>query len=227
MKRLILTMVLILALAPLAGAQTTKTTARTKEKKMTEQTTETLKARDGLHPLVVMQTSLGDITLELDAEKAPISTLNFIQYAKDGYYKGLIFHRIDPNFMIQGGGYFPDNREKGGQRPPIKNEWNNGLKNVRGTIAMARTNAPDSATAQFFINVVDNMFLSEPRGGAGYAVFGKVVKGLDIVDKIRNAQTTFSPIMGDNTMPATPIVIKDLKLVSDFDQAAAEKNVKK
>lgn len=227
MKRLIVAMIFVFALAPLAGAADKNTATKPKEKKMTEQTTQTLKAKDALHPLVEVKTSLGDFVLELDADKAPISTINFIQYAKDDYYKGLIFHRIDPKFMIQGGGYFPDNREKRGQRPPIKNEWNNGLKNVRGTIAMARTNAPDSATAQFFINVVDNGFLSEPRGGAGYAVFGKVVKGMDIVDKIRNAPTTFSPIMGDNTMPATPIVINEVKLISEFDQAAAEKKIKK
>lgn len=176
---------------------------------------------NALHPQILMQTSAGDFTLELDGEKAPISTLNFVQYVKDGYYKGTIFHRVISNFMIQGGGMtadFSDKRQ--GQRPPIKNEWRNGLKNVRGSIAMARTSDPDSATSQFFINVVDNDFLDQPRGGAAYAVFGKVISGMDVVDKIRNAP-------GSGEQPLNPVVINDAKLVSEFDQAAVEKLIQR
>lgn len=175
------------------------------------------KTSAALHPQVLMQTSAGDFTLELDGEKAPISTLNFVQYVKDGYYKGVIFHRVIPNFMVQGGGMTPDFSDKTqGQRPSIKNEWRNGLKNVRGSISMARGGEADSATSQFFINVVDNDFLDQPRDGAAYAVFGKVIKGMDVVDKIRNAP-------GAGERPINPVVINDAKLVSDFDQPAVEK----
>ena len=141
----------------------------------------------GMHPRVKMETTLGDIVLELDAEKAPISTLNFIQYAQDKYYDGTIFHRVMAGFMIQGGGFTVDQKKTEGLREGIKNEWKNELKNRRGTIAMARMGGrPDSATAQFFINVVDNASLNQARDGAAYAVFGKVVEGMETVDKIRD-----------------------------------------
>ena len=125
-----------------------------------------------------MKTTLGDIVLELDAEKAPISTLNFLKYAQAGFYEGTIFHRVIPNFMIQGGGLTPDlEKKKDGLMPPIKNEWKNDLKNKTWTIAMARTGIPDSATSQFFINVKDNGGLDRPGArGAAYAVFGKSSK---------------------------------------------------
>lgn len=142
---------------------------------------------------VKLHTNHGDITLALDAEKAPKSVANFVAYVKDGHYNGTVFHRVIKGFMIQGGGFEPG--EKMNQKPtkaPIDNEANNGLKNERGAIAMARTNDPHSATAQFFINTVDNDFLnhtSPTPQGWGYAVFGKVTEGMDVVDKIRSVRT--------------------------------------
>jgi peptidyl-prolyl cis-trans isomerase B (cyclophilin B) len=141
--------------------------------------------------MVTLHTSMGDITLELDAEKAPQTVANFLQYARDGFYDGTIFHRVISNFMIQGGGMTPDMAQKA-TRAPVENEANNGLKNKTGTIAMARTNDPHSATAQFFINVTDNGFLdhSAPTAqGWGYAVFGKVTSGMDVVEKIKAVAT--------------------------------------
>ena len=142
-------------------------------------------------PRVRLETNLGTIEVELDAEKAPISTANFLGYVRDGFYDGLIFHRVIRTFMIQGGGFDAD-MQKRETKAPIKNEAANGLRNDRGTLAMARTNVVDSATAQFFINVVDNAFLNhtspDPRG-YGYAVFGKVVAGMDVVDRIREVPT--------------------------------------
>ena len=141
--------------------------------------------------MLTLHTSLGDIGLELDAEKAPATVENFLTYAKDGFFDGTIFHRVIENFMIQGGGMIADMSQKS-TRAPIKNEAENGLKNTAGTIAMARTNDPHSATAQFFINVADNGFLNhkdESPQGWGYAVFGKVVGGIDVVDKIKDVDT--------------------------------------
>ncbi len=161
---------------------------------------------------ITMQTSMGDIVLELDRENAPISTENFVNYAKKGHYDGTIFHRVIDGFMIQGGGFTPDMRQKPTD-PPIKNEWKNGLKNVRGSIAMARTSIPDSATSQFFINVVDNPFLDQPNGGAAYAVFGRVVEGMDVVDKIRNVKTANKGGHGD--VPVEPIVIEKVTVAGE------------
>ena len=142
-------------------------------------------------PQVRLETSLGTIELELDAKNAPVSTENFLGYVRDGFYDGLIFHRVIPTFMIQGGGFTQEMQQKK-TRAPIRNEATNGLRNDRGTIAMARTGVVDSATAQFFINVVDNNFLNHrstsPRE-YGYAVFGKVISGMDTVDKIRAVPT--------------------------------------
>lgn len=185
------------------------------------------KTSAALHPQILMQTSAGDITLELDGEKAPISTINFVQYVKDGYYKGTIFHRTMSNFMIQGGGMKPDFTPKQqGMRPPIKNEWRNGLKNLRGSIAMARS-TPDSATSQFFINVQDNPSLDGPNfDSAGYTVFGKVIQGMDVVDKIRTGQVSRQDYSPEVSKPVNPVVVNDAKLIGDFDQAAVEKLVK-
>ncbi|MGD8452261.1 MAG: peptidylprolyl isomerase [Phycisphaerae bacterium] len=194
-------------------------------------------ANPGLHPRVTIRTTLGDITVELDAEKAPVSVDNFIRYAEDGYYGGTIFHRVMPNFMIQGGGMTPEFKPKNdGLRPPIKNEWQNGLKNVRGSIAMARTAMPDSATSQFYINVVDNAMLDMPRGGAAYAVFGKVVEGMDVVDAIRQLDTHPDPRQQqryeaalaasrpahppEKSIPNEPPVITAVKVVSEYDRDA-------
>jgi cyclophilin family peptidyl-prolyl cis-trans isomerase len=161
---------------------------------------------------VTLETSLGTIQLELDADKAPLSTANFVQYAKSGFYDGLTFHRVIKGFMIQGGGYDKDYNEKGGKKPPIQNEAKNGLKNLRGTIAMARTGDPHSASSQFFINHADNAFLDFPsRDGWGYAVFGKVTGGMDVVDKIANAQTGPIPPFGRD-VPVQPILIKSAKV---------------
>jgi len=152
---------------------------------------------------VRLATSAGDIVVELDAAKSPKSVANFLEYVKAGHYDGTIFHRVIENFMIQGGGMTADMKEKQ-TRPPIPLESRNGLTNQRGTIAMARTMDPNSATAQFFINVKDNDFLNQAqsRDGNGYAVFGKVVQGMDVVDKIRATPT------GAGDVPLQQVVIK-------------------
>lgn len=142
--------------------------------------------------MITLKTNLGDIVIELDYDKAPVTAKNFEEYVKSGFYKGTIFHRVIKGFMVQGGGLTADMDNKP-TNAPIKNEADNGLKNDRGTIAMARTQDPHSATAQFFINTVDNSFLnfrSKDLNGWGYCVFGKVVKGMEVVDKIEAAKTT-------------------------------------
>ena len=163
---------------------------------------------------VRLQTTAGDIVIELDAAKAPKTVDNFLQYVNAGHYDGTIFHRVINNFMIQGGGMTPDQREKP-TRAPIPLESRNGLLNERGTVAMARTPDPNSATAQFFINVKDNAFLdaANARDGFGYAVFGKVVSGMDVVMKIAKVQTGNSGGMGD--VPREPVIIESATLVAD------------
>ncbi len=139
--------------------------------------------------MIRLHTNLGTITLELDAEKAPKTVANFIDYVQAGHYDGTVFHRVIDGFMIQGGGFEPGMKQKP-TRAPIENEANNGLRNERGTIAMARTSAPHSATAQFFINVADNGFLDYPgQDGWGYCVFGRVTEGMDVVDRIKGVRT--------------------------------------
>lgn len=178
------------------------------------------------NPKFKVETTLGDFVLELDADKAPITTLNFLKYAEKGYYDGTIFHRVMDNFMIQGGGWTAEMEEKSGQMPPIANEWKNGLANKRGTIAMARMGGrADSATSEFFINVADNPGLDQPRDGAGYAVFGSVVEGMDTVDKIKATPVGTHPKYADGqapTVPQTAVVIKSVKLVAEFDRKALE-----
>lgn len=165
----------------------------------------------GLNPAqaqqVLLDTSLGRIVIALDAAKAPKSAANFVEYVKAGHYDGTIFHRVIPNFMIQGGGFDPEMTQKP-TRAPIPLESRNGLSNVRGSVAMARTNVPDSATAQFFINIKDNAFLDAPNSpdGHGYAVFGKVVSGMDVVDKIWAVPTTNKG--PHQNVPVTPVVIR-------------------
>ncbi|MEC7960391.1 MAG: peptidylprolyl isomerase [Pseudomonadota bacterium] len=164
---------------------------------------------------VLIKTLLGDMTLELDADKAPATVANFVEYAQSGHYDGTIFHRVINNFMVQGGGFDTDMRQKG-TNAPIQNEANNGLKNDRGTIAMARTMDPHSATAQFFINVSDNDFLNfsgENMQGWGYAVFGRVVEGEDVLDKIRVVPTGSQA--GHQDVPTDPIVIESVTVLSD------------
>ncbi|MGD8594559.1 MAG: peptidylprolyl isomerase [Gammaproteobacteria bacterium] len=165
-------------------------------------------------PKVRIQTNMGDIVVELNRAKAPQTVANFLSYVNDGFYNGTVFHRVIDGFMIQGGGFTQDLQQKS-TKPPIQNEADNGLKNDRGTIAMARTNNPNSATAQFFINVVNNDFLnyrSKTTRGWGYAVFGKVVEGMDVVDKIRKTPTGPSgPFRQD--VPKTPVVIQSVSVV--------------
>ncbi len=160
---------------------------------------------------VAMTTNKGVIYLELNPTKAPISVENFVAYAKEGFYTGTVFHRVIKTFMIQGGGFTADIKQKSG-RPPISNEWKNGLSNMRGTIAMARTPEADSATSQFFINTVDNKMLDQPRDGAAYAVFGKVIKGMEVVDAIAATPTGVSAGMGD--VPKTSIVIEKVEVLT-------------
>ena len=160
------------------------------------------------NPIIKMETSKGTMTIELDAEKAPLSAANFVSYVEDGFYDGLIFHRVIPNFMVQGGDMNPDMSEKT-NKAAIKNEANNGLKNDRGTLAMARTGDPHSATSQFFINLKDNDFLNhtnETQQGWGYTVFGKVTEGLDTIDEIAKVKTGNHGGHGDVPLEAVTII---------------------
>ena len=178
----------------------TATTAFATENKMT-------------HPKVKLTTSLGDITIQLNDEKAPISSANFLTYVKEGFYNGTIFHRIIKDFMAQGGGFDTDFKQKD-VHTPIENEADNGLKNTRGTLAMARTNVPNSATAQFFINYKDNAFLNHTgknASGWGYAVFGEVIEGMDIVDKMAAEPTGTKN--GHQDVPKTNIVIEKAEII--------------
>jgi len=161
--------------------------------------------------MVRFETSVGGFTVELDAEKAPVTVANFLAYVDEGFYDGLIFHRVIPGFMVQGGGMTPDMRPRE-NKAPIRNEAANGLKNRRGTIAMARTNVVDSATSQFFINLVDNDFLDH-QGPAnfGYAVFGRVVEGMDTIDRIARERTGRSK--GHDDVPVTAVVINSARRV--------------
>lgn len=175
---------------------------------------------------VLIETSAGDITVELDRARAPITVENFLAYLDRGAYDGTTIHRVVPGFVIQGGGWTPDLKERakldaaaGRADVPIRNEWQNGLKNLRGTIAMAREKDPDSATREFFINLADNARLDTPRevsGGAGYAVFGRVISGMDVVDRIAAMPTRSVDVPGvtDGSMqnvPVEPIVIRRVR----------------
>ena len=162
----------------------------------------------------VLHTTYGDITIELDTAKAPETAANFAQYVRDGFYNGTIFHRVIPNFMIQGGG-FDDKMNQKPTRDPIKNEADNGLSNQTGTLAMARTSDPHSASAQFFINVADNHFLDKARSqdGWGYAVFGKVVDGMDVVNKIKAVPTGSSGFHQD--VPRDTVLIETAELIEE------------
>jgi peptidyl-prolyl cis-trans isomerase A (cyclophilin A) len=174
-----------------------------------------------------IKTSAGTIVIELDNAKAPISVANFEQYAKEGFYDGTVFHRIMPGFMVQGGGFdfhgeYPGTmHKKPGAKPGIKNEWQNGLKNGRGTLAMARLgNQPDSGTNQFFINLANNDFLDQPRDGAGYAVFAKVIAGMDVVDWIAGTPTTRLP-NGMANVPQKAVMIESVTILSKDEAMGA------
>jgi len=165
--------------------------------------------------MVIIRTTFGEIKLELDAEKAPKTVANFLGYARDGFYDGTIFHRVIDNFMIQGGGFDADMQQKAAESP-IQNEADNGLKNNFGTIAMARTSDPHSATAQFFINVKDNDFLNhsgKDAQGWGYAVFGRVVEGTEVLNKIRGVRT--SSRKGHQDVPVEPVIIESVVILDD------------
>jgi len=175
------------------------------------------------NPQVELKTNMGSIVLELDSEKAPLTVTNFLQYVKDGQYDGTIFHRVIPGFMIQGGGLGADFGEKR-TRKPVRNEAANGVKNSVGTIAMARTADPHSATAQFFINVADNDFLNfrfPTPEGYGYTVFGKVVKDMDVVDRIVKLPTGPGPAPHAN-VPLKPVVIESARLVEAATKPAGK-----
>ena len=165
--------------------------------------------------MVIFKTNYGDISIELDFDNAPNTAANFAQYVKDGFYNGTIFHRVIDNFMIQGGGFESGMIQKD-TRDPIANEADNGLKNDEGTLAMARTMDPDSASAQFFINVKDNDFLNhtaKTSQGWGYAVFGKVVDGMDVVNKMKSLPTTMKG--GHQDVPVDDIIIESAELTED------------
>ncbi|MFZ2725248.1 MAG: peptidylprolyl isomerase [Methylococcaceae bacterium] len=180
----------------------TTTLSFAKENKMTDTSTK-----------VKLTTTLGAITIQLNAEKAPLSVANFLSYVKEGFYNGTIFHRVIPDFMAQGGGFDKDFNQKA-VHAPIQNEADNGLKNTRGTLAMARTNDPHSATAQFFINYKDNGFLNfsaKNANGWGYAVFGEVIEGMDVVDAMAKQPTGNKSYYQD--VPKTDIVIEKAEIV--------------
>ena len=164
-------------------------------------------------PVLLMSTSMGDIKIELYEKEAPETVKNFLAYVNDKFYDGTIFHRVIPGFMIQGGGFTPDMQQKE-TKPPIKNESSNGLKNDTYTLAMARTSVPDSANSQFFINVKSNDFLNQAsaQDSVGYAVFGKVIEGMDIVQKIEQVQTGHKGMHGD--VPVESVIIKSVTVVS-------------
>lgn len=168
---------------------------------------------------VRLHTTDGDIYIDLHEEKAPVSARNFRQYVEDGFYDGTVFHRVIPGFMAQGGGYDIDFKQQE-TREPIRNESDNGLSNKRGTIAMARTNEPDSATSQFFINLVDNERLDATSYRPGYAVFGEVVRGMDVVDSIAEIPTGPAGPFGQN-VPMRPVIIESATIVEELPPAAA------
>ena len=168
-------------------------------------------AAHAANPQLEVKTSQGTVTIELYQDKAPKTVENFLQYARDGFFNGTVFHRVIPGFMVQGGGFTPDLKQKE-PRAQIQNEAKNGLKNETGTLAMARTGDPHSASAQFFINLKDNSFLDYPgRDGWGYAVFGKVVQGFDVVQKIATVPT--SNAGPHQNVPTTPVLIESVKLL--------------
>jgi len=173
------------------------------------------------NPMVELKTNQGEIVVELFADKAPKSAENFVQYVKDGHYNGTVFHRVIDGFMVQGGGFDADMKQKS-TRAPIENEAKNGLKNERGTLAMARTADPHSASSQFFINLVPNTFLDYPsRDGWGYAVFGKVVKGMDVVDKIGKVATGNRGF--HQNVPVEAVIVENARVL---EAAAAKKAAK-
>lgn len=190
MRDMHIVVVVFVAIVILLAAFTTLNPQGEPEENVTvEETQEEDAGEIDMKEIVVLETSRGNIEIELDRENAPVTVENFVAYVNDGFYDGTVFHRVISNFMIQGGGFTGNGTQKE-TKPPIPLESDNGLKNTRGTVVMARTNQPDSATSQFFINVADNPFLDYASGNDGYAVFGKAVSGMDVVDEIKSVPTT-------------------------------------
>lgn len=209
--------VLATVAAVTAASLFTASSASAHQPDTTEQTETQTAPEEIAYVYAEMKTSKGTMYIALNETKAPISTKNFVDYANEDYYDGTVFHRVIKGFMAQGGGFTlteDNDLEKKPTKDSIKNEWKNGLSNTRGTLAMARLGRqPDSATSQFFINLVDNPFLDQPRDGAGYAVFGRVVKGLDVLDAIGNAETSIQGVYAD--VPTDPIVIESVTILTD------------
>ncbi len=211
-KRLICALALFVPVAAFAAAPAAKPAPKSAEPAKTGD----VAPAPAANPKVLLHTSMCDITLELYPDKAPKTVENFLQYVKDGFYDGTVFHRVINNFMVQGGGWTKDLQRKR-TRAPVRNEANNGLSNLRGTVAMARTADPNSAAAEFFVNVVDNKrldYIADTNGTVswGYTVFGKVVDGMDVVDKIKAVETgPQGPFVSD--VPKTPIVIEKASVV--------------
>jgi cyclophilin family peptidyl-prolyl cis-trans isomerase len=220
MKKLIPIATLTLGVSVFAAVAFAQPATKEAAKPAASQPTETEAVQEDKMVYISMETTKGTMYLALNETKAPISTANFLAYIEDGFYNDTIFHRVIPGFMIQGGGFTQDLQKKS-TKDEIKNEWKNGLKNTRGTIAMARLGRqPDSATSQFFINLADNGFLDQPRDGAGYAVFGHIVKGEDVLDAIGAAQTAPQGMHGD--VPVEAIIIKSVTALTDAQAADLE-----
>jgi len=173
-----------------------------------------ISASEDTHPMVILHTNYGDIAIKVFEDKAPETVANFLKYVEEDFYDGTVFHRVIPGFVIQGGGYTQDYEKATGGRPPIKNESGNGLKNERGTLSMARTPDPDSATSQFFINLADNVPLNYHHNQPGYTVFGEVVDGMDVVDRIALIPTgSVSPLL--QNVPQETVVIESAEVLSE------------
>ena len=217
LKKIMITAIMSLMIVSFAFSQA-------EESPVTKQTLKGEKLNENKNPEAIIHTNFGDIKIELFREKAPITVKNFIRYANESFYDSLIFHRIIPNFMVQGGGFDTEGNRKTPTYDPIKLESQNGLSNVRGTIAMARTQQLHSATSQFFINVKDNLFLDFKSGvnkgydysGAnhGYAVFGNVIDGMEVVDEIKNVPTDANPKYGMKDWPKQDVIIESVEIIN-------------
>lgn len=216
-KALCLCSIIILLFASLVtGGELAQAGVQGEISKIDEAADTTGKEGEQIQNLVVIHTNYGDITIELYPDKAPITVENFLMYVSEGFYDSLLFHRVIDGFMIQGGGFDLNYEMKKPTRPPIKNEAGNGLSNLTGTIAMARTNQIHSATTQFFINVNDNIYLDHRNNtpaGYGYAVFGKVVEGMDVVNKIKKVPTGVNPKTGLKDWPKEDVIIESIEIV--------------
>jgi cyclophilin family peptidyl-prolyl cis-trans isomerase len=215
-KALCLCNIIILVWASLLLGEEPRQTSIAEEIKPSEEAASPLKEEEKIQNLVVIHTNFGDIIVQLYPEKAPITVENFLMYVREGFYDSLIFHRVIDGFMIQGGGFDQNYEQKKPTYPPIKNEAANGLSNVTGTVAMARTNQIHSATTQFFINVNDNLYLDHrdnTPAGYGYAVFGKVIDGMDVVNEIKKVPTEVNPKTGLADWPKEDVVIESIEIV--------------